>query len=231
MHGADVDHLSGAPAGSQLVDESLCGEEHALEIDVEHLVVVALRHVPERRMTLDAGVVHENVEPTQPLPALLHERSHRRDRSEIALDRNRAAPRRLNSRHGVFSALRIAVVVDDDVRAFFGVANGNRLPDSLAAARNERVRALQPHALRPSSGAWRVSDAWIRACSRRVDRDGARRRLSGRDVLVGVGRRSGDRFRLCTRGVGSRCPADVKSGGPEGPPYRSLCRSAPQDFV
>ena len=95
-------------------------------------------------MLLDAGVVHQHVEPAERVGAARDQVAHVGDRPEIGLNDGAAAPQRLDLGQRLLGAFGIAVVVDDDVGAFLGEADGNAAADALAAAGDEHLSAEQP---------------------------------------------------------------------------------------
>ena len=78
--------LPGRPRGDALLHERLRGEEHALQVDVEHRVEVALGDIPERRVLFDAGVVHQHVEAAERVGAARDQVAHFGDRAEIGAE-------------------------------------------------------------------------------------------------------------------------------------------------
>ena len=67
VHRRDVDDPAAAALGDHLLRRELRAEERALEVDLEHLLVLRLGGVEHRGARLDAGVVHHDVEPAERL--------------------------------------------------------------------------------------------------------------------------------------------------------------------
>ena len=148
MHGADVDNLAWTAGGFALLDEGLRGEEHTLQVDVQHCIEIAFGDVPERRVLFDAGVVDQHVEPTQRLGTARDEVAYFRHSSKIGLDDRATPPERLYLGQRFFGAAGVAVVVDDDVGALFGETNGNAAANPLAAAGDEHLATKEAIAAR-----------------------------------------------------------------------------------
>ena len=87
--------LPGALRRLEMLDESLRGEERALEVGVEDEIVVLLGDVPERGVLFHAGVVDEDVELAQAGDAVGDELVDRRDVAEVRADGHRACGPRL----------------------------------------------------------------------------------------------------------------------------------------
>ena len=62
VDGADVDDFSGALGLHQIADHGLGYEKQALQIYVEHEIVVGFGDVPKTGALFDAGVIHEDIE-------------------------------------------------------------------------------------------------------------------------------------------------------------------------
>src|SRR3546814_11110226 len=62
MDGTDVDDAAGSAGVAQVPHKSLRDEERALQIDIEHEVVVGLGDIPEIGTPFDAGIVDEDVD-------------------------------------------------------------------------------------------------------------------------------------------------------------------------
>jgi hypothetical protein len=115
-------------------------EEHPLEVHVQHRVVLGLAHVPERRVSLDARVVDQDVQAAQRIDAAATRSFTLGDFPEIGLEDGAAPPERLNLGERLFSAFRVGVVVDDDVRPFRRHANGDARPMPLLLAVTSTLR-------------------------------------------------------------------------------------------
>src|SRR5262245_45618333 len=138
MHRAYVDDTSAAFGRPQMPDEFLRGEKDAFQIDVENLVVIFFAHFPEWRMRFESGVVDQNIEPSKMLDALINQSPDVFDIAQIGFHDQSAAAGGLDFGQRFFRALRRAIVIDDDIRAFPGEANGDGASDALTASRYER---------------------------------------------------------------------------------------------
>ena len=127
--------LPGRSRGDALLHERLRRKEHAFEVDVEHRVEVVLRDIPKGRVLFDARVVHQHVEPAECLGASRDQVAHFADRSEIGANDGAATAERLDLGQRFFGAPGVAVVVDDDVRAFLREADGDAAADALCCCR------------------------------------------------------------------------------------------------
>ena len=149
MDGTDVDD-AGWPVGLPgVIHHRLGGEENALEIDVQNPVVFLLGDVPERRVHLDAGVVHQDVEFAEVIDRGVDEVLHPGSGRHVGLHDQAAPPGRLDCGENLVGTARAAVVVDNRVRPLAGKSLHNAPPDALAAARHHGYFPRQSHG--PSS--------------------------------------------------------------------------------
>ena len=118
--------LPGRRAAMRCRTNAWVAKNTPLRFDVDHRVEVALRHVPERGVRLDAGVVDEHVETAERLGAFGDQPLHVGDVAEVGLDAGAAPAERPDlPRAPPRRPLRVAVVVDDDIGAFLRQSNGD----------------------------------------------------------------------------------------------------------
>ena len=122
----------------------MCGEKDALEIDVEHGVEIVFGDVPESRVFFDPGVVHQYVESAEGFGRLSHQVPHLTYGPEVGANNRSVSTERFHFLKRLFGAARVAVVIDHNVRAFLGEANGDAAADTFAAARDQGLSAKQP---------------------------------------------------------------------------------------
>src|SRR3954452_15052433 len=130
-----------------------------------HEVPVVDRHVPDRGIAHDAGVVHHDVELAEAVDRLLHELATLVVVADVAVVRHRLATRVDDELDRVVgglararAALAAAEVVDDDLGAQPGHLHGVTAADAVARAGDDRYLAVeQPHGS-PCVSRVRVSD-------------------------------------------------------------------------
>jgi hypothetical protein len=145
VNGANVDDLAGTFGLAQVIHEILSEEESALEVDIEHEVVVAFGDVPKVRVFFDASVVHEDVDLAEIGYSFGDETAIVREIGKITADDTGAATEGLHFLPGLGSAGIAETVVDDDIRAFLSQPDGDGLSDSLGAAGDEGYFSLEFH--------------------------------------------------------------------------------------
>src|SRR3546814_14706344 len=86
-----VDDAAGSAGVAQVPHKSLRDEERALQIDIEHEVVVGLGDIPEIGTPFDAGIVDEDVDRAEFFDRLINDTMIVRGAADVAGD-NVAAP-------------------------------------------------------------------------------------------------------------------------------------------
>src|SRR5712692_6016424 len=145
VDGADVDDLAGSFGLKEMPDHLLCGEEDALEVDVENAIIVFFGHFPKRRVSFDAGVVHENVEPAEMLDGRDDELPYVSRVRKIRLDHEATTARCFDDAQRFLRSAGGTVVVDDHIRALLGETFSDCATDALAAAGDESDFACESH--------------------------------------------------------------------------------------
>ena len=130
VHGGNIDDAAGFFGVAQPADEGLGEKEGALEIDVEHGVVVLFGDVPEGGALFDAGVVDEDVAAAQLLPGLIDEVLGVGHLGDVGLDEDGLVAGSLDLGFGLVGGLDVVTVVDDAVGALLGAALGDGLTDA-----------------------------------------------------------------------------------------------------
>ena len=126
--------------------------EGAAEVHVEHRVHLVGRHVLERRVAQDAGVVDDDVDLAEGVDGRLHDRRAALGRGDAVVVGDGLAAGRLDlvddllgGRLGAAGAVGgAAEVVDDDERAPLGEVEGVRPAEAAAGARDDRHLAVEP---------------------------------------------------------------------------------------
>src|SRR5205823_7423569 len=62
VYGADIDDFSTLPRAHPSSDRRLRDKEQPLEVDVQDQVIIFFADFPKRRVLLDAGIVHEDIQ-------------------------------------------------------------------------------------------------------------------------------------------------------------------------
>ena len=145
MNGRDVDD----PAASALRDDLLCdalaAQERAGQVDRDDLIPFGLRCFQKWILTLDAGVVHQNVDPAEGLDGVLDQHFNLVRVADVGRDRGRAAVDRLQRMDEVFRLVARADVVDDDTCSLARHLGGDRPPDSGRRAGDDSDFVLESH--------------------------------------------------------------------------------------
>ena len=124
MHGTDVDNLAGRLRRDPMPHDCLCCKEHALEVDIEHQVVILLGYVPEFGAAFQTSVVDQDVGRTEARKDGCDEILCLGDVADIGLQGQRFASSTCSrtvagdTRHHFFRAAAITVVTESDVGAF-----------------------------------------------------------------------------------------------------------------
>ena len=134
MYRADVDNATRLLCVAQSPYKFLCKKERSAQIYRHHLVVVRFRRVPEIGFMLHARVIHQDVCRTEPCPRGVDKLAHFVKIRHVGFNRHRLAARLLDGAARLFSASRIADIVNDDLRTLRPEAFCNALADSCARA-------------------------------------------------------------------------------------------------
>src|SRR5713101_7352929 len=118
--------IAGSFGLKEMADHLLCGEEDALEVDVENAIIVFFGHFPKRRVSFDAGVIHENVEPAEMLDGRSDELPYVSRVREIRLHHEATTARCFDGAQGFLRSAGGTIIVDDHIRALLGKPLGVR---------------------------------------------------------------------------------------------------------
>src|SRR5690606_22349772 len=123
---------------------------------------------------LDAGVVDQDIQPSQLCDALAHQALAVFHAGDIGGDDARATPERTHLRRTLVGIGVVCTTVDDDIGALLGQPHGDTAADSLGAAGDQRDLVLQSHVhLRYQHLSLEVLTEAAAACSPRGARNGA----------------------------------------------------------
>ena len=145
MHGRDVDDPPALALLDHLLGGELRAEERALQVDLEDLVVLLLGGVEHGGAGLHAGVVHHDVEPTEPRHGRVDELVQIGDLAHVRLaaDGLRSQPGDLLAQF--LRGIRIEKVVDDHFRALGREGQHDGLPDAAVASGDDGDLVLKGH--------------------------------------------------------------------------------------
>ena len=155
VHRRDVDDPPAVALLDHLLGGELRAEEGALEVHVQHELVLVLGRVEDRRTRLDARVVDHHVEPAERLDRLVDHLLQVRDLADVGVDADRLVAERGDALLELLGRLLVRDVVDADVRTLFGEREHDRLADPRVAAGDDGGLPLQAHG--PSSGSPRLN--------------------------------------------------------------------------
>jgi hypothetical protein len=146
----DVDYDARRSSLEEALDRLARAEEGAPEVDADHLVEVRGRELVRRLRDLDAGVVDQDVEAAELVERVLEHAHDVVFLGDIALDEDvadavlaHARDTGVNLLLGVLGLLGLTQIVDGDVCAVLGEADGDRLADTRCPAGDEDVLALE----------------------------------------------------------------------------------------
>ena len=135
----DVDDLP-APLLLHDGDHGLAAEEEAGHVDAHHLFEELQRHLLDRLVARDPGVVDQDIHPAEFLDDLVKGSDHLLFLHRIRLDVQRPLAGRIE---GIRDGLRRAGSIPGDDRGAFGVATlGNPLPQPLSRPRDDDHQIL-----------------------------------------------------------------------------------------
>jgi len=143
MHRADVDDAAAATLLDHLFGRDLRAKESALEIDRHYLFILILSGVEDRAAGFDPGVVHHDVQPTEPAHRLVDEHLKVGDLADIGFHANRLITELADLLLERRSGLWVTYIVDDDIGMQPGQFENNRLAYPAVATVNNRDLALQ----------------------------------------------------------------------------------------
>jgi hypothetical protein len=177
VHGGDVEDQAAAALGEKLFRGQLGAEERALQVDVEHPLVLVLGRVEDRGAGLDAGVVDHDVEPAEGVDRGLHQLLQIGRLADVGLHPDGVPADGLDPGDELRRLLGMDDVVDDDVGSFRGRCQHHRFADPAVAPGHDDGLAGQQHpvvlsVIRHPAGA--------RHCARDRDRRTPRQRTHSR---------------------------------------------------
>ena len=135
----------------QRLDEGDGGKAASFEVDIEHVVPVALPHLKELHPRIDAGVVDQDVGRAQHLGGIRHHHVDVGKPRDIGADEMDAATGLADAICHRFSRRLVVEPGDRDVRPFLGQRDRNGGANSLLRAGDQRDPACQFHELLPQS--------------------------------------------------------------------------------
>ena len=130
----------------ELLRRELGAEERALEVYRQHLVEVGFAGLEQRRAGFDTRVADQDVEPAEVLDGGLDDPVQVFGARDVCFHSDRAAARPSGSGYDLGCVVRVHAVVDDDVRAFRGGGEHDRLADAAIAASHDDGLAFEHHA-------------------------------------------------------------------------------------
>ena len=145
MDGGDVDDASAAALGDELLRSDLRAEEGALEIDVEHALVLLLGCVENRGAGFDAGVVHHDVEAAEVFHGGVYEALEVGNLADIGLHGDGLVTKREDLFLEVFGGFRMHDIVDDDVGSLLGEFEDDRETDAAVSAGDDGCFSFEVH--------------------------------------------------------------------------------------
>src|SRR5581483_7664932 len=140
-HGADV-HDGAARA--EPAERLLRHDERAAEVHGEHLVPVGVGDPVEVGRLVDAGVVHEDVDPAERPGERLEAGAHARAVADVERRRRRGAAGRADLLDHGRRRGRLRHPGDADGRALGGARARDRPPDAAAGARDDDPPSVEP---------------------------------------------------------------------------------------
>src|ERR1700719_4162483 len=145
VYRADVDNAAATSLLDHLLGRDLGAEKSTFEVDRHDLVILIFGGVEDRGAGFHPGVVHHDVDPTEPAHRLVNERLQVGDFADIGFDANRLITELADLLLQGFGCLRAAYIVDDDVRMQSSKFENDRLADAAVAASDDGDLALQRH--------------------------------------------------------------------------------------
>lgn len=139
MHRTDVDNLAWALGLNQVFYKGLRGEECTLKVKVQHSIVYLLGNVPEiHALTVNACVINEDIKFAKVLNSSVDQFLNVADDAQVCLNNQTLTTHRFNLCQGFFRTGRMrAIIVDNDISTFYSQVFRDRLPNTLATARDE----------------------------------------------------------------------------------------------
>src|SRR5277367_1457617 len=132
MHGADIDDSPGLPGSEEPPHERLSEEKWPLQVHSKNPIVIFFGYIPEVGFLLHPGVVDQDVDRAESLPAAIDQGLYIGELRDIRADDHALNAVSLHLLEGVLGAVAISGIVDDDIGAIAGKRLSNRLPDPRA---------------------------------------------------------------------------------------------------
>ena len=149
-NGGEVHNTSAALLRHELCS-SLRAGVNPLEIRINDGIEILILHTDKERITRDARVVDENVQPAELLMYACDHLGRRRAVRDIRLNDHRRTAVLLDDRLDLLGSRLIAGVVDRDFRPLFGKTKCNRTSNPAGSARNKSNFPIKKHESPPSS--------------------------------------------------------------------------------
>ena len=184
MHGAHENHLARRErnrlvdaAAQKLARRLALSEELPREVDVDDGVPLLEGHLGERRVALQPGVAHRDVQGAEVVDRLGKHRDDLVFFAHIGLDRDGASPEPFDRMGDLFRRFRLGHIVHHDVGTGLRETERHGLADARVGAGNERRLAFEQ---------LRKCNSRLRTRTRRRGRSGVFGRVRHEGFLSGV---------------------------------------------
>ena len=145
VHRSDVDDSPAAALLDHLFGRKLGSEEGALQIDLKHLLVLLFGRFEHGCASLDAGVVHHDVQPAKRFHGCGDQPFQVRHLAHVRLYANGLIAEQRDLFFELLGRFRMGDVVDHDVRALPGQFEHNGLADTAVTTGDNGDFVLQKH--------------------------------------------------------------------------------------
>ena len=133
VHRRDVDDPAAAALLDHLFGRNLGPEKGALQIDIQHLLVLLFGGLEHGGTRFNSGVVHHDVQPPKRFHGGGYKPLQVRDFADIRFHPNGFIAKQRHLPFDRVGRLRMGDIVDCDVRSLPGQFEHNRLTDSAVA--------------------------------------------------------------------------------------------------
>ena len=145
MYRSDVDDSPAAALLDHLLGRKLSSEECALQVDLKHLLVLLFGRFEHGCASLDAGVVHHDVQSAKRFHGCSDQPFQVRHLAHVRLYANGLVAERRYLLFELLGRIRVGDIVNRDVRAFPGQCEHDGLADTAVATGHNGDFVLQKH--------------------------------------------------------------------------------------
>ena len=136
MHRTQIDHFPWLLDLHSMPNKCLGGKKCPFQINAEHQVIICFCDLPKRGVSFNAGVVDQNIQPTERFDGFGYHPLSVGHFADIPLDCHCSPPKFSNRLDRLFCGLWMRDIIDNEVSSFFREPQRDCLTNALIATRD-----------------------------------------------------------------------------------------------